>query len=116
MFNNGTTIAAVLLFLTVVVRQLLKPRIQLPRVGRSGLFGYVWTVIRSVLDSNGLVEEGCKQFGGKPFVFPSMSGEVVVIGQDNIDLLRRSNDSVVRIAHPSSRCISLMKRPAVQCP
>ncbi|KAJ7203631.1 cytochrome P450, partial [Mycena pura] len=66
----------------------------LPRVGRAGPLGYAWAVLRSVLDSEGLVAEGCARFGGRPFVLPSMSGEWVVLGPENVELLRRSDDSV----------------------
>jgi hypothetical protein len=68
-----------------------------PRVGPAGPLGYVWSVIRSVFDADGLVKEGTVRFGGKPFVLPTMSGELVIIGEDNVPLLRKSEDSIVRI-------------------
>lgn len=90
------TIATIAL-IAVTLHLLLRNRTNLPRVGRPGPFGYVWTVIRSVFDSNGIVDEGCKQFGGKPFIFPTMSGQVVVLGPENVELIRKSDDSVVRL-------------------
>ena len=64
-------------------------------MGAAGPFGYAWTVFRSVLDSDGLVEEGVKRFQGKPFILPSMSGEWIVLGPENVEELRLSDDSVV---------------------
>ncbi|KAF7343001.1 hypothetical protein MVEN_01730200 [Mycena venus] len=93
MLNGATLIAAlVLLFGTTLLVK--RNRQILPRVGRAGPIGYAWTVLRSVLDSDGLVEEGWSKFGGKPFILPSMSGEWIVLGPDNVELLRRSDDSV----------------------
>jgi len=72
-------------------------RSNIPRVGRAGPLGYAWTVLRSVFDSDGLVEEGWKKFGGKPFILPSASGEWIVLGPDDVELIRKSDDSVVSL-------------------
>ncbi|KAF5366226.1 hypothetical protein D9758_005803 [Tetrapyrgos nigripes] len=47
-----------------------------------------------LLDSDGLVEEGWEQFGGKPFILPSMSGEWIVLGPEDVEMIRKSDDSV----------------------
>ncbi|KAJ7815803.1 cytochrome P450 [Mycena olivaceomarginata] len=91
---NGATLIAALVLLFGTTRLVKRNRQILPRVGRAGPIGYAWTVLRSVLDSDGLVEEGWSKFGGKPFILPSMSGEWIVLGPDNVELLRRSDDSV----------------------
>ncbi|KAJ7203627.1 hypothetical protein GGX14DRAFT_651852 [Mycena pura] len=90
---NGTVSLATLAVLYTAARIAKRARASalLPRVGRAGPPGYAWAVLRSVLDSEGLVEEACAQFGGRPFVLPSMSGEWVVLGPENVELLRRSD-------------------------
>lgn len=92
---NGAILAASLAFLAVSLRFLTRNRRPFPRVGAPGPIGYVWTVIRSVIDCDRVVEEGCKQFGGKTFILPSLGGEMVIMGPENIETLRRSDDSVV---------------------
>lgn len=92
---NGAILAVTLALLAVSVRLLTQSRRPFPRVGAPGPFGYVWTVIRSVIDCDKVVEEGCKQFGGKSFVLPSLGGEMVIMGPENVEMLRRSDDSVV---------------------
>nr|GAT47959.1 predicted protein [Mycena chlorophos] len=77
-----------------IAKNRLRKRAQLPRVGRAGPLGYAWTVLRSVLDSEGLVDEGWAKFGGKPFVLPSMSGEWIVLGPEDVEQLRRSDDTI----------------------
>ncbi|KAJ7457038.1 cytochrome P450 [Mycena latifolia] len=91
---NSATLIATLALLVGLVRLVKRNRTILPRVGRAGPLGYAWTVLRSVLDSDGLVEEGWSKFGGKPFILPSMSGEWIVLGPDDVELLRKSDDSV----------------------
>ena len=91
----GAILVASLAFLAVSVRLWTQSRYPFPRVGAPGPFGYVWTVIRSVIDCDRVVEEGCKQFGGKTFVLPSLGGEMVIMGPENVETLRRSDDSVV---------------------
>ncbi|KAJ7123770.1 cytochrome P450 [Mycena epipterygia] len=91
---NTTTLIAALALLVGVVRLAKRNRPVLPRVGMAGPIGYAATVLRSVLDSEGLVDEGWRKFGGKPFILPSMSGEWIVLGPDDVELLRRSDDSV----------------------
>ena len=92
---NGAILAALLIFLSVSVRIFTRSRRPFPRVGAPGPFGYVWTVIRSVIDCDRVVEEGCKQFGGKTFVLPSLGGEIIIMGPENVETLRRSDDTVV---------------------
>ncbi|KAF7297356.1 hypothetical protein MIND_00969100 [Mycena indigotica] len=95
MMNNATVATVlVLLYAGLGFATNQRKRAKLPRVGRAGPFGYAWTVLRSVLDSDGLVEEGWAKYGGKPFVLPSMSGEWIVLGPDDIEQLRRSDDTV----------------------
>ena len=93
--QDRTTLIVVFFLFFSVHRLLRRTPSNLPRVGSRGPFGYAWAVLRSVLDSNGLVEEGFKRFGGKPFILPSMSGEWIVLGPENVELLRKSDDSVV---------------------
>lgn len=90
-----TTFLLAILCLAVVASSRRRHTTRLPRVGKAGPLGYVWIVIRSVFDCNSVVEEGCKQFKGQPFVFPTLGGEIVILGPDNTELLRRSDDSVV---------------------
>ncbi|KAJ6468009.1 cytochrome P450 [Mycena vitilis] len=78
----------------LLVRHLGRKRAHLPRVGRAGPLGYVWAVLRSVLDSDGLVAEGWQKFGGKPFILPSMTGEWIALGPEYVELLRKSDDTV----------------------
>jgi hypothetical protein len=96
---NTPLLGATLLLSFVFLRLLRRNRAKLPRVGRAGPIGYVWTVLRSVLDSDGLVTEGWERFDGKPFILPSMTGEWIVLGPEFVDLLRKSDDSVVGIDH-----------------
>ncbi|KAJ7454983.1 cytochrome P450 [Mycena galericulata] len=91
---NGAALVATLVLVFGAARFAKRNRPILPRVGRAGPIGYAWTVLRSVLDSEGLVEEGWSKFGGKPFILPSMSGEWIVLGPEDVELLRRSDDSV----------------------
>ncbi|KAF7328279.1 Ent-kaurene oxidase [Mycena venus] len=49
---------------------------------------------RSVLDSEGLVAEGWRKFGGKPFILPSMTGEWIILGPEFVEVLRKSDDTV----------------------
>ncbi|CAL1703343.1 unnamed protein product [Somion occarium] len=79
--------------LLVAVRLWLRKRTNIPRVGGPGPHGYIWTALRSVFDCNSVVEEGCRQFDGKPFVLPTLGGDMVVLGPDNVELLRKSDDS-----------------------
>ncbi|KAJ7727345.1 cytochrome P450 [Mycena olivaceomarginata] len=92
---NTPLLGATLLLSFVFLRLLRRNRAKLPRVGRAGPIGYVWTVLRSVLDSDGLVTEGWERFDGKPFILPSMTGEWIVLGPEFVDLLRKSDDSVI---------------------
>ncbi|KAJ7054678.1 hypothetical protein C8F01DRAFT_481817 [Mycena amicta] len=88
------TFLAVLYAAVGVVKNRRRKRAHLPRVGRAGPLGYVWAVLRSILDSDGLVEEGWAKFGGKPFVLPSMTGEWIVLGPDDAEQFRKSDDTV----------------------
>ncbi|THU95306.1 cytochrome P450 [Dendrothele bispora CBS 962.96] len=92
-----TTLLIALAFIVVsfLFSKALRPRSNIPRVGPPGPFGYIYTVFRSILDSDGLVEEGWNRFDGKPFVLPSATGEWIVLGRpEDVELLRRSDDSV----------------------
>ncbi|KAJ7112121.1 cytochrome P450 [Mycena epipterygia] len=93
MLTRTTLIAISALFLAII-RLARQKRTTLPRVGRAGPIGYVLCVLRSVLDSDGLVAEGWDKFGGKPFILPSMTGEWIVLGPEFVELLRKSDDTV----------------------
>lgn len=44
-----------------------------PRVGKSGLIGYIQTALRWTLDTEALILEGRKAFLRKPFVIPTFA-------------------------------------------
>ncbi|KAJ7442452.1 cytochrome P450 [Mycena latifolia] len=90
---NATILFATFALLIGVVR-LIRRKSTVPRVGRAGPLGYVWTILRSVMDSDGLVEEGWSKFGGRPFILPSLTGECIVLGPENVELFRKSDDTV----------------------
>lgn len=95
---NGASLIAICALSLVVIRSCLalkKRTKRLPRVGRAGPIGYALCVLRSILDSDGLVAEGWDKFGGKPFILPSMTGEWIVLGPEFVELLRKSDDTVV---------------------
>lgn len=91
----GATLIAISAVFLAIIRLARRNRTTLPRVGRAGPIGYALCVLRSVLDSDGLVAEGWDKFGGKPFILPSMTGEWIVLGPEFVELLRKSDDTVV---------------------
>jgi hypothetical protein len=70
--------------------------IDLPRIGPPTIFGYIWTALRFAFQSATLVTEGREKFSGRPFVTPTFTGPLVIIGPDNFEVLQQSNDAVVR--------------------
>jgi hypothetical protein len=92
---NGLTLVCISLVSFILIRSFRQNRAKLPRVGRAGPIGYVWTVLRSVFDSDGLVADGWYKFGGQPFILPSMTGEWIVLGPEYVESLRKTDDTVV---------------------
>jgi len=44
-----------------------------PRFGKPGLLGYIKTALRYTMESDAVVLEGRTQFGGRPFVIPTLA-------------------------------------------
>ncbi|KAK7063838.1 Ent-kaurene oxidase [Favolaschia claudopus] len=89
------TILATLALLTAVLFYLTHNRTGLPRVGGKGPIGFILTALRSIMSYEELLNEGWQKFGGKPFILPTMAGQLIVLGPENLDLVRTSDDSVI---------------------
>lgn len=67
----------------------------LPRIGKPGVIGYISSALRFILHAEECLDEGWKQFSGRPFVLPALGGPVVVLGPEHLERLRVSNDMIV---------------------
>ena len=72
-------------------------RSRLPVIGRPDIIGFIYNAIRFTLDSRVVLREGREKFQGQPFLVPTLSGYVIVLGREHADLLRLSNDKTVSI-------------------
>ena len=72
-------------------------QLDLPRLGPPTIFGYIWTAIRFTFKPHEVTKEGRSQFPGRPYILPSFCGPLVILSGDDMELLRTSNDSVVRL-------------------
>jgi len=68
----------------------------LPRIGPPTIFGYIWTALRFAFQNAAVIAEGREKFAGRPFIVPTSSGSLIIIGPDNLEVLQQSNDAVVR--------------------
>ncbi|KAK7026177.1 Ent-kaurene oxidase [Favolaschia claudopus] len=89
------TIFAALTLLAAALFYLTHNGTGLPRVGGTGPIGYILTALRSLISYEELLNEGWQKFGGKPFVLPTMAEQLIVVGPENLDLVRTSDDSVI---------------------
>jgi len=69
--------------------------LNLPRVGPPTVFGYIWTALQSSYRTPALISEGREKYSGRPFVLPTSSGSVVVVGPECLQLFQQNNDTVV---------------------
>ncbi|CAA7263163.1 unnamed protein product [Cyclocybe aegerita] len=65
-----------------------------PRVGKPGVWGYIQTAIKYTLDAENLIIEGRTQFDNKPFVLPTLSGPIFILGPEYLERVRSGPDSV----------------------
>jgi hypothetical protein len=70
-------------------------KLDLPRVGPPTIFGYIYTAVRWVTQSREILVGGREQFSGQPFVIPTMSGPLIVLGAETVEFLQQSDDTVV---------------------
>ncbi|KAK7063836.1 Ent-kaurene oxidase [Favolaschia claudopus] len=89
------TILATLALITAILFYRTHNQTGLPRVGGKGPIGFILTALRSITSYEELLNEGLQNFGGKPFVLPTMTGQLVVVGPENLELVRTSDDSVI---------------------
>jgi len=84
-----------------------------PRVGGGGVLGYMITALRYTLDAEPIILKGRADFGGRPFVIPTLAsfllllqtgaisqcafqaGPVFLLGPEYLDSVRSSTDDVV---------------------
>ncbi|KAF8204329.1 cytochrome P450 [Mycena galopus ATCC 62051] len=88
------TIAALPIVLVASVFYLTHNRTGLPRVGKGGPLGFIQTALKSITAFGDLVDEGLERFEGKAFVVPTMGGSFIVVGAENVDLIKSSDDTV----------------------
>src|ERR1700733_13031624 len=83
--------------LLYICYKLLKPgkRLTIPRLGTPTPFGYLWTAIRFVVNHKNVIAEGRVKFGGRPFLLPTALGGIIIVGPENVECLRSSNDTIV---------------------
>jgi len=86
------TVLAVVCSLYYITRE--RKYAGLPRIGKPGIIGYISSASRFVLHADECLEEGWKQFSGRPFVVPTLGGPVVVLGSEHLEILRASNDTI----------------------
>ncbi|KAJ8514665.1 hypothetical protein ONZ45_g7831 [Pleurotus djamor] len=84
--------AAASLLLYILFNDRAPPGI--PRVGRAGAIGYIITAIRFTLNSSSVLDEAEKEFQGRPFALPTLSGWMVWLGPEHLETLRTSNDAI----------------------
>ncbi|KAK7063842.1 Ent-kaurene oxidase [Favolaschia claudopus] len=89
------TLLATLAVLITGLFYLTHNRTGLPRVGGKGPIGFILTALKSLTSFEELINEGWHKYGGKPFALPTMAGQVVLVGPENVDLIRMSDDSVI---------------------
>ncbi|PPQ98643.1 hypothetical protein CVT24_003976 [Panaeolus cyanescens] len=65
-----------------------------PRVGKSGVLGYIKTAVWWTFDGGSVIAEGRRKYGGKPFVIPMLSGPVFLLGPEWLERIRAGPDSV----------------------
>ncbi|KAF7347450.1 Ent-kaurene oxidase [Mycena venus] len=70
-------------------------RTGLPRVGKAGPIGIILTAFKSITSFEDLLEEGLNKYGGKAFVVPTMAGSLVIVGVDNVEEVKNSDDSII---------------------
>lgn len=70
-----------------------KARHSVPQVGGEGLVNYVKTALRFITHAEDVIREGIERFGGHPFVIPTIGGKLFVIGPENYEALKMSDDS-----------------------
>ncbi|KAF7347452.1 hypothetical protein MVEN_01501200 [Mycena venus] len=81
--------------LIVFTTYLTHNRTGLPRVGKAGPIGFILTAFKSITSFADLLEEGLNKYGGKAFVIPTMAGSRVIIGVDNVEKVKNSDDSII---------------------
>ncbi|KAH8824883.1 cytochrome P450 [Flagelloscypha sp. PMI_526] len=94
LFRTALVLIAPYPILSVLRRWWLASSSSLPCAGPGGPWGYIWTLIRTILDCNSVVEEGCRKFAGSPFLLPTLGGDVVILGPSAVEVLRKSDDSI----------------------
>lgn len=75
---------ALLLFLLVTLAYVRLARAisysgGVPRVGRSGVLGYLQTALKWTIHAEDVIKEGRKQFFGKPFVIPTLVSSIKLL-------------------------------------
>ncbi|KAF7347451.1 Ent-kaurene oxidase [Mycena venus] len=81
--------------LIVFTTYLTHNRTGLPRVGKGGPIGFILTALKSITSFEDLLEEGLGKYGDKAFVVPTMAGSLVIIGIDNVEKVKNSDDSII---------------------
>jgi hypothetical protein len=71
-------------------------QLDIPRVGPPTVFGYMYTAVRFVTKSAEILDDGWRQFSGRPFVVPTLSGSMIIVGAEVVEFLQQSDDTVVR--------------------
>ncbi|KAJ7356763.1 cytochrome P450 [Mycena albidolilacea] len=70
-------------------------RTGLPRVGKGGPLGFILMALKSITSFTDLIDEGLNKYGGKAFVLPSMTGSFVLVGPENVDIIKSSDDTAI---------------------
>ncbi|RDB16772.1 Ent-kaurene oxidase [Hypsizygus marmoreus] len=65
-----------------------------PRVGPDGVLGYFLTALHYTFDAETIILKGRADFGNKPFVIPTLSGPVFLLGPEYLGVVRSSSDDV----------------------
>lgn len=70
----GAGLVALLAFLYYRIARAISYPGGVPCIGKPGVFGYISTALRYTLSADKLILEGREQFGGRPYVIPTLVG------------------------------------------
>lgn len=67
----------------------------IPRVGRTGVIGFLVTALRYTVDAETVIREGKAKYADQPFAVPTLAGPVFLLRPEFLDKVRASTDQVL---------------------